>query len=1158
MANLGKFTEDEVKLIYSQIDNCTALPSGRYMWCGGTQWSDKPENYSGSYNCTSTVIDSIETFGHLMNLSMQGAGCGAVLELDNIDKLPPIKTKLNINVIGNPGDTPIDERSDDTFSLLTGANTIDVIVGDSRRGWVESYMGLIQLACSDVPEGEINLNIDLSDVRPKGEPLSGFGGVANPLLLRDLYGKVANILNGAVGRQLTSIECCLLICEAAMVVVVGNIRRCVAEGTLINTSNGLVPIEDLVVGDLVLTPTGLKPVTATFDQGLQDVYSVNTNGVSPRLTANHRVATGNALTGEFEWKQVSELVEGDRLLHIQSITPGTQTILPPDNTENRPSNSRNAGNLIIPQLDTDVAWLIGLIHGNGYVSLGRNKHGKPYGALSISANAQKSDIELSTAILILKKASKVLDLFGVSSKISLINGENTIKLVASNIRLAEYLADNVKTPNTEIQIPNWILTANPNIRAAYLSGLFDSDGSIKTRPINLVTTVYERFSHQIVAMYSSIGIPTRVRKHIPKEVTWKTKYMVNLPCLKPEFNALVACFSIKGVLPITGLQNGFTLLKSDLADSFTKKELVAKGFNPLSKTQNWKAVNERLATTKMIPITFEGLHFYNSMPTYDIEVADGNCFYSEGILIHNSALIFQFSQEDELARNIKYGLWKQHEDGSWYMPDPKLDSLRMGNHTTVFHSKPTLEQCIKSVSDQYYSGEGAIQWAGEAVARANADLLDTPDKKAVFLGLYGGDRELARDWLDKLGQIKGDEEFDSVLQHRMARYGLNPCGEIQMCNNYCNLAEVHLNRLNPFDLNSQVDAFKAATLNVAALLHHELETPRYQNSRELDPIVGVSFTGLFDFFVHLFGVEWLQWWQSGRPKHWGDPVNIDRDSRYKPLLDCDFTRVHHFDSTSVLFLSIEEEYLCSWRCIVADTVAEYCERHGLKVPNRYTTVQPAGSKSLLTGASPGWHPPKAARYIRRMTFGRDEPIALAAIDLGYNVIPSQSDKDEHGNLLDDTNDPRVTEWLVEIPCAASWADLPGVDAIDISQFSALAQFDFYMQVQRYYSTHTTSATIELREHEIEALATAIYEDIQNDGGYMSAALLARFDDHQTMPRMPFEPIDKDRYQQELANIAMRRTVSDFDEALALHDRGQTAESGPSGCDSDKCLLPDKK
>ena len=44
---------------------------------------------------------------------------------------------------------------------------------------------------------------------------------------------------------------------------------------------------------------------------------------------------------------------------------------------------------------------------------------------------------------------------------------------------------------------------------------------------------------------------------------------------------------------------------------------------------------------------------------------------------------------------------------------------RMANHTRVFHRKPTLEECIDAVRKQYYSGEGAIQWAGEAVARAN-------------------------------------------------------------------------------------------------------------------------------------------------------------------------------------------------------------------------------------------------------------------------------------------------------------------------------------------------------------------------------------------------------------------------------------------------------
>ncbi len=175
---------------------------------------------------------------------------------------------------------------------------------------------------------------------------------------------------------------------------------------------------------------------------------------------------------------------------------------------------------------------------------------------------------------------------------------------------------------------------------------------------------------------------------------------------------------------------------------------------------------------------------------------------------------------------------------------------------------------------------------------------------------------------------------------------------------------------------------------------------------------------------------------------------------------------------AIEFKRQEAAYLTRWRDIVHEKVWDYCDRHGLRRPNRCTTVQPSGTKSLLTGASPGWHPPKAQRFIRRITFGKNDPVALACIDYGYNVIPSQSDKDEKGNLLNDPFDPRCSEWLVEIPIAVSWADLPGADEIDISQFSAMAQMDFYMNVQSHYVTHNTSATVEVRESEIELLGNS--------------------------------------------------------------------------------------
>jgi ribonucleotide reductase class II len=218
------------------------------------------------------------------------------------------------------------------------------------------------------------------------------------------------------------------------------------------------------------------------------------------------------------------------------------------------------------------------------------------------------------------------------------------------------------------------------------------------------------------------------------------------------------------------------------------------------------------------------------------------------------------------------------------------------------------------------------------------------------------------------------------------------------------------------------------------------------------------------------------------------------------------------------------------------------------------------SKSLLTGASCGWHPPKAAVYIRRMTFDRDNPIALACMDYGYNVIPGQSDKDENGNLLTDPHDPRCTEWLVEMPFKCGWADIPGCSEIDISKFSVAAQYDFYMQVQRYYAGHNVSATLELREAEIPILSKLIHNTIQNDEGYISAALLARFDSLETFPRMPFEPITLETYNKLFQDVLNRRKSDDFVALLAQYDQKavEAFNQGAAGCDSDKCLMPEVK
>lgn len=483
--------------------------------------------------------------------------------------------------------------------------------------------------------------------------------------------------------------------------------------------------------------------------------------------------------------------------------------------------------------------------------------------------------------------------------------------------------------------------------------------------------------------------------------------------------------------------------------------------------------------------------------------------------IRRSAGMRQFSAKDKVAGSSKDNLWKCGEDGVWRI-DPEWDALRMANHTRVYHKKPTYEEVLEATKKQYYYGEGAIQWAGEAVYRANTDYCKD---RSEFLKAY--EQGKAEHYL------KGLKVPVQEIEHRVKCYGINPCGEIIGNNFFCNLSEIHLNQLDPNNLEEQYKAFHAGGLLVASLLHHQFITPRFQKSREIDPIVGVSFTGLFDFFIKALGPDWLRWVIKG---------DRERDSEMGKQ-----------------FYDYEVECLTRWRWIARDAVHMYCDRAGIRHPNRITTVQPAGTKSILTGASSGWHPDKAKRYIRRVTFRAYDPVALAARDLGYKVIPSQNSKHADGSLMDDPYDPDCGEWLVEYPIEKPWANYEGVEDLDLDQISIKAQWDLYMTVQQYYTDHNTSATLELREPEIPTLANLIYQAIQNDAGYSSAAVLARFDDHQTFPRLPFEPISKEQYDRELAGIESRRIQSDLSHCLAMYDRHQQLE-GPAGCDSASCLL----
>ncbi len=56
LRQLGKLNQAEVDLLRRMQLQQKSLPSGRWLWIGGTPWIEQRHNFSGAYNCTSTNL----------------------------------------------------------------------------------------------------------------------------------------------------------------------------------------------------------------------------------------------------------------------------------------------------------------------------------------------------------------------------------------------------------------------------------------------------------------------------------------------------------------------------------------------------------------------------------------------------------------------------------------------------------------------------------------------------------------------------------------------------------------------------------------------------------------------------------------------------------------------------------------------------------------------------------------------------------------------------------------------------------------------------------------------------------------------------------------------------------------------------------------------
>jgi len=179
--------------LFVAIEQMEVVPSMRAIMTAGPALE---RDEIASYNCSYLPVDSLRSFDESLYLLLCGVGVGFSVERQYIAELPAVASDFH-----------------DSDTVIT--------VADSKIGWCKALKETIALAFSgQIPKW------DFSRIRPAGAPLLTFGGRASgPEPLKEMLSKVVDVIKGAAGRRLTSIECHDIQCYIASCVVVGGVRR---------------------------------------------------------------------------------------------------------------------------------------------------------------------------------------------------------------------------------------------------------------------------------------------------------------------------------------------------------------------------------------------------------------------------------------------------------------------------------------------------------------------------------------------------------------------------------------------------------------------------------------------------------------------------------------------------------------------------------------------------------------------------------------------------------------------------------------------------------------------------------------------------------------------------------------------------------------------
>jgi len=366
-------------------------------------------------------------------------------------------------------------------------------------------------------------------------------------------------------------------------------EMCLVEGTKVLTSQGILPVEQLKVGDLVINDKGkYTPISKIWSQNHEGpFYKVVPAGYAEggSFTYDHPIYASTSPEGPFEWVPAGDLTK-DHWLYtpISEETPYLADI-----------PYANSGNI------DDFCRFLGYFIGDGWVKKRDSK---------VHCVFNSRDVLWGEDYTYLCKK-----LFNVEPSIYRSGQEhhkNTFEVIFKSEDISKYLLETFGDSAITKNIPADIVDNLPNSALTqFIVGYCRADGSIyngiassggRCRRLDIRTSSYGLASTTIVIL-NKLGILPSFREVPSKISKIRGKEYIS----KPNW-----CIDV----------NGEAMEKI--------ASLVHSNWDRKSSRNNWKVFDSHIA----VPIK-EVAEIKNTKPVWDITVPDGNAFMCGNMLVHN-------------------------------------------------------------------------------------------------------------------------------------------------------------------------------------------------------------------------------------------------------------------------------------------------------------------------------------------------------------------------------------------------------------------------------------------------------------------------------------------------------------------------------------------